>query len=47
MEFEKKIHPTALIHNKSKLHSTVKVGAYSVIGEGVKIGKAALMLNIR
>ncbi len=39
MEFEKKIHPTALIHNKSKLHSAVKVGAYSVIGEGVKIGK--------
>ncbi len=37
MEFEHKIHPTALIHDKSKLHSTVKVGAHSVIGEGVTI----------
>ena len=33
MEFEQKIHPTALIHPKSKLHPSVKVGAYSVIGK--------------
>ena len=37
MEFEQKIHSTALIHPKSKLHSTVKIGAYSVIGENVEI----------
>ena len=37
MEFEQKIHPTALIHPKSKLHSNVKIGAHSVIGKGVSI----------
>ena len=39
MEFEQKIHPTALIHPNSKLHPSVKVGAYSVIGENVVIDK--------
>ena len=37
MEFEQKIHPTALVHNDSKLHPSVKIGAYSVIGENVEI----------
>ena len=36
MEFEQKIHPTALIHPKSKLHPSVKIGAYSVIGKMLK-----------
>ncbi len=32
------IHPTAIIHPKSKLDSTVQVGPYAVIDEGVELG---------
>jgi UDP-N-acetylglucosamine acyltransferase len=32
------IHPTAIIHPKAELDSTVRIGAYAVIDEGVKIG---------
>jgi UDP-N-acetylglucosamine acyltransferase len=32
------IHPTAVIHPKAKLDSTVSVGPYAVIDEGVAIG---------
>lgn len=32
------IHPTAIIHPKAKLDSTVTVGPYTVIEEGVEIG---------
>ncbi|MBC8002587.1 MAG: acyl-ACP--UDP-N-acetylglucosamine O-acyltransferase [Opitutaceae bacterium] len=32
------IHPTAIIHPKAKLDSTVVVGPYAVIDEGVEIG---------
>jgi UDP-N-acetylglucosamine acyltransferase len=32
------IHPTAVIHPKAKLDSSVQVGPYSVIDENVKIG---------
>ena len=45
MEFEQKIHPTALIHPKSKLHSTVKIGAYSVIGKNVEIEEGSEVGN--
>jgi UDP-N-acetylglucosamine acyltransferase len=45
MEFEQKIHPTALIHPKSKIHSTVKIGAYSVVGENVQIEKGSEIGN--
>ena len=45
MEFEQKIHPTALIHPKSKLHSSVKVGAYSVIGKSVEIKEGSEVGN--
>ena len=45
MEFEQKIHPTALIHSKSKLHSSVKVGAYSVIGKSVEIKEGSEVGN--
>ena len=31
------IHQTAIIDSKSKLHSSVSIGAYSVIGPGVEI----------
>jgi len=31
------IHPTAIIHPKSKLDSTVRVGPYAVIDEGVEL----------
>ncbi|MFM9158521.1 MAG: acyl-[acyl-carrier-protein]--UDP-N-acetylglucosamine O-acyltransferase, partial [Dolichospermum sp.] len=30
------IHPTAVIHTNAKLHPTVQVGAYAVIGENVR-----------
>jgi UDP-N-acetylglucosamine acyltransferase len=32
------IHPTAIIHPKAKLDSTVRVGPYAVIEEGVELG---------
>ena len=32
------IHPTAVIHPKAKLDSTVQVGPYAVIDEGVELG---------
>jgi UDP-N-acetylglucosamine acyltransferase len=32
------IHPTAIIHPKTKLDSTVQVGPYAVIDEGVELG---------
>ncbi|MGB9150706.1 MAG: acyl-ACP--UDP-N-acetylglucosamine O-acyltransferase [Burkholderiales bacterium] len=32
------IHPTAIIHPAARLAPDVRVGAYSVIGEGVEIG---------
>ncbi len=33
------IHPTAIIHPKARLDSSVKVGPYSIIGEEVEIAK--------
>jgi len=32
------IHPTAIIHPRAKLDSTVQVGPYAVIDEGVELG---------
>lgn len=32
------IHPTALVHPKAKLDSTVEVGPYALVDEGVEIG---------
>ena len=32
------IHPTAVIHPKAKLDSTVRIGPYAVIDEGVELG---------
>lgn len=32
------IHPTAIVHPKAKLHSSVRVGPYAVVDEGVEIG---------
>lgn len=32
------IHPTAIIHEKAKLHGTVKVGPCAVIDDGVELG---------
>jgi UDP-N-acetylglucosamine acyltransferase len=32
------VHPTAIIHPKAKLDSTVRVGPYAVIDEGVELG---------
>ena len=45
MEFEQKIHSTALIHPKSKIHPTVKIGAYSVVGESVQIDEGSEIGN--
>lgn len=36
--FNEVIHPSAIIHPKAKLDSTVRVGPYAVIDEGVEIG---------
>jgi UDP-N-acetylglucosamine acyltransferase len=37
------IHPTAVIHPKAKLDSTVQVGPYSVIDETVEIGPGCVI----
>ena len=37
-QFDFVIHPTAIIHSKAKLASTVRVGPYAVIDEGVTLG---------
>ena len=37
------IHPTAIIHPKAKLDSTVQVGPYAVIDEGVELGAGCIV----
>ena len=37
----KQIHPTAIIDPQAELDSDVEVGAYSIIGAGVRIGKGS------
>ncbi len=37
------IHPTAIIHPKAKLDSTVCVGPYAVIDEGVELGAGCVV----
>jgi len=37
------IHPTAIIHPKAKLDSTVEVGPYTVIDEAVQIGARCII----
>lgn len=37
------IHPTAIVHPKAKLSSTCKIGAYSIIEEGVEIGDYCIL----
>ncbi|MDA7618700.1 acyl-[acyl-carrier-protein]--UDP-N-acetylglucosamine O-acyltransferase, partial [Verrucomicrobia bacterium] len=37
------IHATAVVHPKAELHSSVSVGPYSVIEEGVRIGEGCLV----
>jgi UDP-N-acetylglucosamine acyltransferase len=37
------IHATAVVHPKAELHSSVSVGPYSVIEEGVRIGEGCLI----
>ena len=34
-----KIHPTAIIEDGAKIHETVSVGAYAIIGKNVTLGK--------
>jgi UDP-N-acetylglucosamine acyltransferase len=37
------VHPTAIIHPKAKLDSTVRVGPYAVIDEGVELGASCVV----
>ncbi|HMP81682.1 MAG TPA: acyl-ACP--UDP-N-acetylglucosamine O-acyltransferase [Verrucomicrobiota bacterium] len=37
------IHPTAIVHPRAKLHSTVCVGPYAVIDEGVVMGAGCVV----
>jgi UDP-N-acetylglucosamine acyltransferase len=37
------IHPTAIIHPKAKLDSSVRVGPYAIIDEGVEIGPGCIV----
>ena len=40
-----KVHPTAIISKKAILDKDVGVGAYSLIGDNVRIGKGTKILN--
>lgn len=40
-----RIHPTAVIHPRAELDSSVVVGPYSVIGAGVRIGPGTILQN--
>ena len=37
------IHPTAIISPKAKLHSTVQVGPYAIIDDGVELGAGCVV----
>lgn len=37
------IHPTAIIHPKAQIDSTVRIGPYAVIDEGVRVGPNCLI----
>ena len=39
------IHPTAIVHPDAELAPSVTVGAYSVIGAGVRLGEACEVMN--
>jgi UDP-N-acetylglucosamine acyltransferase len=32
------IHPTAIIHPRARVHSTVQIGPYAIVDEGVELG---------
>jgi UDP-N-acetylglucosamine acyltransferase len=40
-----RIHPTAVIDPQARLHETVEVGPYSVIGPGVEVGAGTRILS--
>jgi UDP-N-acetylglucosamine acyltransferase len=40
-----RIHPTAVVHAKARLHETVEVGPYSVIGADVTVGANTRILS--
>lgn len=40
-----RIHPTSVIHPRAELDSSVAVGPYCVIGEGVRIGAGTILQN--
>jgi UDP-N-acetylglucosamine acyltransferase len=37
------IHPTAIIHSKARVDSTVRIGPYAVIDEGVEMGPGCVV----
>src|SRR5437764_11943933 len=37
----RRMHPTAIVHGKAELAEGVTVGAYSIIGEHVRIGQGS------
>ena len=39
------IHPTAIIHRGAEIAAGARVGPYSVIGEGVRLGEGCLLHN--
>ncbi len=39
-----RIHPTAIVDKRAELDSDVEIGAYSVVGAGVKIGARTLIM---
>ena len=40
-----KIHPTAIIHSKAKIHESVLIGPYCSIGENVQIDAGSVLFS--
>ena len=41
-----KVHPTAIVSKKARLGKDVCLGPYTVIGDGVLLGKELLLVRI-
>ena len=40
-----KIHPTAIVHEKSQIHESVEIGPFCIINEDIEIKKGTKLLS--
>ena len=40
-----KIHPTAIVHEKSQIHESVEIGPFCIIDEDIEIKKGTKLLS--